>query len=69
MTVENVRLTLKIIEVETSIIIAQENVQDSNIRGYSYKKDTQSKLATKVVNKVMKDVKKQFKKEKVKNFN
>lgn len=69
MTVENVRLTLKIIEVETSIIIAQENVQDSNIRGYSYKKDTQSKLVTKVVNKVMKDVKKQFKKEKVKNFN
>lgn len=64
MTIENVRLTLKVIEVETSIIIAQENVQDSNIRGYSYRKDMQSKLATKVVNKVMKDVKKQLRKKK-----
>lgn len=63
-TIENVRLTIKIIEVETSIIIAQGNAQDSNIQGYGYRKDTQSKLATKVVNKVMKDVKKQLRKKK-----
>lgn len=62
MTVENVRLTLKVIEVETSIIIAQENVQDFSIQGYGFRKDMQNKLATKVVNKVMKDVKKQLKK-------
>ena len=63
-TFEHVRITLKIIEVETSIIIAQSNVQDVNIEGYInyFKRDTQDKLAKKVVNKVMKDVKKQLRK-------
>ena len=59
-TFEKVRITLKIIEVETSMIIAQGNVED--YRYYNYRRDTQGKLAKKVVNKVMKDVKKELKK-------
>lgn len=63
-TFEHIRITLKVIEVETSIIIAQRNIQDFNIKGYVnfFKRDTQNKLAKKVVDKVMKDVKKQIKK-------
>lgn len=63
-TFEHIRITLKVIEVETSIIIAQGNIQDFNIKGYInfFKRDTQNKLAKKVVDKVMKDVKKQIKK-------
>ena len=58
-TFEHIRITLKVIEVETSIIIAQRNIQDFNIKGYVnfFKRDTQNKLAKKVVDKVMKDVK------------
>lgn len=65
-TFEHIRITLKVIEVETSIIIAQRNIQDFNIKGYVnfFKRDTQNKLAKKVVDKVMKDVKKQIKKKK-----
>ena len=65
-TFEHIRITLKVIEVETSIIIAQGNIQDFNIKGYInfFKRDTQNKLAKKVVDKVMKDVKKQIKKKK-----
>ena len=65
-TFEHIRITLKVIEVETSIIIAQRNIQDFNIIGYVnfFKRDTQNKLAKKVVDKVMKDVKKQIKKKK-----
>ena len=63
-TFEHIRITLKVIEVETSIIIAQGNIQDFNIKGYInfFKRDTQNKLAKKVVDKVMKDIKKQIKK-------
>ena len=63
-TFEHIRITLKVIEVETSIIIAQRNIQDFNIKGYVnfFKRDTQNKLAKKVVDKVMKDIKKQIKK-------
>lgn len=65
-TFEHIKITLKVIEVETSIIIAQGNVQDVSIKGYInyFKGDTQSKLAKRVVNKVMKDVKKQLRKKK-----
>ena len=65
-TFEHIRITLKVIEVETSIIIAQRNIQDFNIKGYVnfFKRDTQNKLAKKVVDKVMKDIKKQIKKKK-----
>lgn len=65
-TFEHIRITLKVIEVETSIIVAQRNIQDFNIKGYVnfFKRDTQNKLAKKVVDKVMKDVKKQIKKKK-----
>lgn len=59
-TFEKVRITLKIIEVETSMIIAQGNVED--YRHYLYRRDTQGDLAKKAVNKVMKDVKKQLRK-------
>ena len=59
-TFEKVRITLKIIEVETSMIIAQGNVED--YRHYLYRRDTQGDLAKKAVNKIMKDVKKQLRK-------
>ena len=59
LTYDYVRITLKIIEVETSIVIAQENVQDYSI---GYRKVNPDKLAKKVVNKVLKETKKQLKK-------
>ena len=61
LTYDYTRITLRIIEVETSVIIAQGNVQDYSI---GYRKVTPDKLAKKVVNKVMKDVKKELKKRK-----
>ena len=59
LTYDYIRITLKIIEVETSIVIAQENVQDYSI---GYRKVNPDKLAKKVVNKVLKETKKQLKK-------
>ena len=59
---DNVRITLKIINVENSVLIAQGSAEDSSVKASFRKIDTPDKLAKKVVNKVMKDVKKELKK-------
>ncbi|TKZ35580.1 hypothetical protein [Brachyspira catarrhinii] len=61
---ETVRINIRVIEVETSMVIAQGSAEDSSVKTRFRKMDTPDKLAKKVVNKVMKDVKKQLRKKK-----
>lgn len=63
-TFEHIRITLKVIEVETSMLIAQGSAEDSVVKTRFRKLDAPDKLAKKVVDKVMKDIKKQIKKKK-----
>ena len=64
LTYETTRINIKVIEVETSMLIAQGSVEDSVVKTRFRKLDTPDKLAKKVVDKVMKDIKKQIKKKK-----
>ena len=59
---ETIRINIRVIEVETSMVIAQGSAEDSTVKARFSKMDTPDKLAKKVVNKVMKDVKKQLRK-------
>ncbi|WP_432632567.1 hypothetical protein [Brachyspira sp.] len=61
---DNVRINIKVIEVETSRVIAQGSAEDSSVKTRFRKIDTPDKLAKKVVDKVMKDIKKQLRKKK-----
>lgn len=61
---ETVRINIRVIEVETSMVIAQGSAEDSTVKTRFRKMDTPDKLAKKVVNKVLKDVKKQLRKRK-----
>lgn len=64
LTYETTRINIKVIEVETSMVIAQGSAEDSVVKTRFRKLDTPDKLAKKVVDKVMKDIKKQIKKKK-----
>ena len=59
---ETIRINIRVIEVETSMVIAQGSAEDSTVKTRFRKMDTPDKLAKKVVNKIMKDVKKQLRK-------
>ena len=59
---ETIRINIRVIEVETSMVIAQGSAEYSTVKARFSKMDTPDKLAKKVVNKVMKDVKKQLRK-------